>query len=150
MKPVSPDIESHCRDSGGHRSRKKNKKPRLQALEWWSSCRCCGQQQSATLCLLYAVIFTPPRLRRTNSGSVVEPSGNGLCFLRKNLTLASSTFTLQSRSGAQRRDTELPADKVSLLMLCIFNFKLRTFLCRFDFILFFESQVKVSDLNVSI
>lgn len=28
--------------------------------EWLSSCRCCGQQRSEALCLLYAVIFTPP------------------------------------------------------------------------------------------
>lgn len=46
---------------------------------------------------IYAVIFNPLGLRKTNSGSVREPTGNGLCFLRKNLTLASSTFTLQSR-----------------------------------------------------
>lgn len=97
----------------GHRSKNRSQdvSEAANSCAWLSSCRCCGQQRSAALCLLYAVIFTPPGLRRTNSGSVREPSGNGLCFLRKNLTLASSTFTLQSRFGAQRWDTELPADK---------------------------------------
>lgn len=62
---------------------------------------------------LYAVIFTLPGLRRPNSGSVREPSGNGLCFLRKNLTLASSTFTLQSRSEAQWWTQSYPADNLT-------------------------------------
>lgn len=62
---------------------------------------------------LYAVIFTLPGLRRPNSGSVREPSGNGLCFLRKNLTLASSTFTLQSCSDAQWWTQSYPADNLT-------------------------------------
>lgn len=48
---------------------------------------------------LYPVIFNLlPGLRKTSSGSVLKPRGNGLSFLRKNLTLASSAFTLQSHS----------------------------------------------------
>lgn len=42
---------------------------------------------------LYPVIFNPlPGLRKTSSGSVREPSGNGLGFLRKVSTLAPSAF----------------------------------------------------------
>lgn len=72
--------------------------PKCRKTGWnlsFCSCRCLWEAASCSTLHLYAVIFTLLGLRKTNSCLVCEPSGNGLCFLRKNWTLASSTFTLQ-------------------------------------------------------
>lgn len=59
-----------------------------------ASSRRCSRCAGATVPQpLYPVIFNLlPGLRKTSSGSVSEPSGNGLSFLRKNATLASPAF----------------------------------------------------------
>lgn len=92
---------------------------------------------------LYAVIFTLPGLRRPNSGSVREPSGNGICFLRKNLTLASSTFTLQSRLDAQWWTQSYPADNLTC-WCSAFYLKL----CTWSWIIFLFCRTKLHFLLV--
>lgn len=67
--------------------------------------RSCSRCAGATVPqLLYPVIFNLlPRLRKTSSGSVSEPSGNGLSFLRKNSTLASSASAGGFKTSLQTR-----------------------------------------------
>lgn len=81
---------------------------RLDVLNGPASRASCRPQQvcegPAALSLYIPLFLTRRRAyAKPHSGSVPEPRGNGLSFLRKNLTLASSAFTPQSRSVENTR-----------------------------------------------